>query len=569
MRTRSQAAEEAQATREESAGLSEQVNLMEEEVVHLEERMLAREQGVPTTYQEAMESEDNEHWEEAIARELRSLEQHQIAEVVPRPVGKPVLPVKYVFKVKGKKDGTIEKYKARVVTKGFRQAYGVNYRETFAPVARITTIRAVIETCVEDEWPIHQADIKTAFLNGELEEEVYIEAPEGTDTPEGHVWRLKRALYGLKQAPRVWYKRLSGYMEELGYVVSDADPCLFYRYGHDGDLETIILFYVDDILIAGASAQLVEEVKAQLKQEFDVEDLGPLNCYLGMGVEDLEGGGIKLTQSIYIDQILERFGIAYGNPVATPMVATNFPGVVDQPAEGSKEQEEMSRVPYRAAIGCLLYLAMCTRPDIALAVSKLARAVENPGYKHWTAVKRVMRYIKGTRNIGLIYNKGNGDSTNGNEVHGFADASFADADNGGRRSTTGYLFMRMGRIISWATYRQRAIARSSTEAEYMALSDAAQETIWLRRLYMELRRRISGPTNIYEDNQGAQALAEGEGMHARTKHIDVRYHELKQRIQDGFIALEHVSTQEQLADILTKPLGKSQFIYLRNKLGMQ
>jgi hypothetical protein len=495
--TRSQIkAATSQAAKQETSS-EEVLLLLEEEGALLVPELLAREQDVPTTYDEAMQCDDREYWKTSVERELGSLEQHKTAEVVLRPSNKPVIPVKYVFKVKPKRDGTISVYKARLVTQGFRQIYGVNYSETFAPVARLTTIRFLLSVCAELGWQMHQVDIKAAFLQGDLEEKVFVEAPQGSNVPEGYVWKLNKALYGLKQAHRVWYKKLTGVMKKLGLTGSKADPCLFYRLKEDGTPELYVVIYVDDIIIAAFNIPIIENLKEEMANELDMEDMGQLDWYLGMAV-DFEDNNIKLSQKAYVDTILARFGISAANAVATPMVASNFPTIDNVPEEGSEEQEEMKHKPYRSVIGSLQYLAFCTRPDISLAVSKLACFVENPGLKHWTATMRVLRYLVGTRTLGLIYRGGESEY----RLVGNADASYADGDSGGRRSTTGYLFARGGSLISWVSYRQRVVARSTTEAEYVSLSDCGQHAIWLRRLTVEMGIPLVGPTVIYEDNNG-------------------------------------------------------------------
>jgi hypothetical protein len=349
-------------------------------------------------------------------------------------------------------------------------------------------------------------------------------------------------------------------MQEQGFTQCDGDPCIFVKYTDDGQLCCAVAVYVDDIIITAETQTTRNEIKSALSSRYRMTDMGKLSWYLGIQVLQTNES-ILLSQSNYTEATLERFEMQNCKPTSTPM----FNQDLHRTETKAESENNVHELKYRSLIGCLMYLSVCTRPDITYAVNKLARFVSNPSQEHWAAAKRVLRYLKGTINLGLRFNVARGEPQP--VLTGYADASWADSDNG-RASTTGFLFQLGECTIIWASFAQRAIARSTTEAEYCALSDAAKEAHWIQRVLLELG--AAQPTTvIYQDNQSCMTLAQGESRtDQRTKHIDTRYHQVRQRIQDGTIQVAYLQTNDMTADIFTKPLTGYQFIRLRERLGL-
>lgn len=519
----------------------------------------------PQSLREALSRPDAEKWRAAVEEELDSVRRNQVFELAELPQGRRAIGCRFVFKIKQGPDGSVERYKARLVAKGFSQVEGVDFTETFAPVAKFSSIRAILAIAAALDLDVQQMDVKTAFLNGDLDEEIYMQQPPGTEQPgkEHLVWRLRKALYGLKQAPRMWYNKLDAMMSELQFERCESDHSVYVRRtATRGSIECIVAVYVDDLLIAGSTA-LVASVKAALAQRFEMKDLGSVHWLLGIEVKR-SGGCFALSQSKYIGEVLQRFGMADAHPVCTPM----DPSVhLSKDMEPSTEDERraMASVPYRSAVGSIMYAMVGTRPDIAAAVGAVSRFMATPGQRHWTAVKRVLRYLKGTASWALHIG---GASPGLVTLHGYCDADWAgDIDD--RRSTTGYYFSLGSGSVTWNSKRQVTVALSSTEAEYMAVSSATRELVWLRRLLSELGVAQTVPTVLYGDNQGAIALAKNPVAHARTKHIDVQHHFIRQQVACDAVTLQYCPTAEMWADVLTKALPRDKHMVCVQALGLR
>ena len=513
----------------------------------------------PTTVQEALSSSDAVQWRDAIAAELKSIVANKVYSLTELPPGRKAIGCKWVFKIKRGADGSIERYKARLVAKGFSQTEGVDFSETYAPVAKFNSIRALLAIAAAEGYTVQQMDVKTAFLNGELEEEIYMQQPEGTAKPgEEHlVWRLHRALYGLKQAPRVWYRRLDQQLTEMGFERCDADYSVYVHHGQ----HVILVVYVDDLIITGPD-EPVFATKAKLAEVFDMTDLGDVHWLLGMEISR-DRAGIHISQERYIRELLERFGMNDCKPASTPM-QVGLPLTDNMSPTTDKQRNEMAVVPYRSAVGSLMYAMVATRPDIAAAVSAVSRYMGNPGPEHWTAVKRIMRYLKGTAAWVL---------TLGSDVPlqlvGYCDADWGGGDLDGRRSTTGYVFSLGSGSIVWSSKRQPTVALSTTEAEYMATTNAAREAVWLRRLLGELGYEPTEATVLYSDNQGSIRLAHNPVNHSRTKHIDVQHHFVRELIESKEVALRYCPSDANVADVLTKPLQRDKHVHCAQALGLR
>jgi hypothetical protein len=503
----------------------------------------------PSTFEEAT---SRQVWRDAMMEEYNSIMKNDVWEVVPRPEGKSVVTSKWLYKLKHAVDGSIEKYKARFVAQGFSQFEGVDYDETFAPVARYTSIRAVISIAAEMGWKIHQMDVKTAFLNGLIEEEVYIEQPLGFEVHgrESHVCRLKKALYGLKQAPRAWYSRIDAYLQQLGFEKSEADPNLYFIMVGEDPL--ILLLYVDDLFITGAE-KLISSCKESLASEFEMTDIGLMHYFLGLEVWQ-EPGHIFLGQGKYVCDILSRFQMGDSRPMSTPMI-TNWKKL------HASESQLVDSTLYRQLIGSLMYLVN-TRPDICFAVNTLSQFMVEPRRVHWVAAKHVLRYLCGTVDYGLDYHRGDGV-----RLVGYTDSDWAGCVSD-RKSTSGCCFGLGSAVVSWFSRKQKSVALSSAEAEYMAASQASCEALWLRKMLIGLFGVQLRPTVIFCDNQSCIKLSENPVFHDRSKHIEIRYHFIRDYVQRGAVELQYISTEEQVADILTKALSMGKFVFFRDKLGV-
>ena len=506
----------------------------------------------PSTYKAAMRDDKSKDWQGAMMKEMKSLNSNKVWDLVPLPAGRKIIGSKWVYKVKVGANGVVERYKARLVAQGFSQKFGLDYDETFCPVVRGESVRAVIALAAERGLMLHQLDVTTAFLNGTLEEEVYMKQPEGfvVDGKEDMVCKLHKSIYGLKQSPRCWNMALDTHLKSIGLQQSDSDPCLYTA--QEGEM-AIVAVYVDDILIATESEKKMIEVKQCLSQRFDTKDLGELTSFLGVQVKR-EPGGMWIGQPGYTSRVLEKFNMADCKPVSTP---------VDTSVKLQKNDAgpEFSRSIYQSAVGCLLYLANWTRPDITFAVSNVARYSADPRLVHWTAVKRILRYLKGTSDYGVKYKVQEG------EIFGHCDADWA-GDVNDRKSTSGYVFSMSGSPVSWRSKKQSCVALSTAEAEYVALAAAAQEAIWLRNLMEDLKGGNKAATVIHDDSQAAISMSKNPQFHGKGKHIEIKYHYIREQVLKGNVVLKYCPTENMLADILTKGLNREQHEKLRKQMNV-
>ena len=505
----------------------------------------------PSTVDEALKAAC---WRRAMLEEMQAIEANRTWEVCVLPKNQKAIGLKWVFKVKKDPDGNIVKHKARLVAKGYAQIQGVDFEEVFAPVARIETVRVLLALAAQGGWQVHHMDVKSAFLNGDLSETVYVKQPPGFVVGTGdNVLKLRKALYGLRQAPRAWNAKLDEVLVALGFVKSKMDHALYRRVSKQSFL--IVGVYVDDLIISGPDRGDINMFKAEMMTRFNMSDLGMLSYYLGIEVK--QGvDGITISQSSYTKKILETSGMAGCNPCDTPM---------EQRLNlyKSKEGEAVKVTEYRSIIGSFRYLVN-TRPDIAFAVGVVSRYMEAPNKSHWSAVKRILRYLRGTIGYGCKY-------ITGAELRplllGFSDSDFA-GDVEDRKSTTGVVYFLGGNMVTWASHKQRIVALSSCEAEYVAAAAAACQGVWLSRLIADMLGVKETPVKLLMDNMSAIALSKNPVYHERSKHIDTRYHFLRQCIEEGKVEVDHVGTAEQLADIFTKALGRVKFIELRGAFGV-
>lgn len=514
----------------------------------------------PSTLKEALGSDNSEKWKTAIAEEYDSLVKNNTWSLTKLPPGRKAIHCKWVFKTKTDHLGNVTRYKARLVAKGCAQKAGIDYSETYSPVVRYSTIRYLMSIAVEFDLDIHQMDVDTAFLQGNLHDVIYMYQPSLYSDGTEMVCKLNKPIYGLKQASREWNKKLGSALKAAGLTQSKIDPCVYFKI--QDDKMFFIAVYVDDLMIFDNDKQIRDEIKSKLMKQFQMKDLGAAQYCIGLHIiRDRENGTISLDQKGYIDIILERFNMSECNPVYTPMDAS-MKLTTDMSPKNDEEKSEMSSVPYQEAVGSILYLAQGTRPDITFAINNLSRFNNNPGHAHWTAVKHLMRYLKGTSYAKLTFSrKANSD------IVCFSDADWA-SDLDERRSCTGCVFLKNGAAISWISKRQPTIALSSTEAEYMALSTSTQELMWLR----QLERDIWGekkPTLMCCDNQSAIRLGMNDTYQPRTKHIDVRHHFIREKLTLQQLKIVHVATADMVADVLTKSLPKSKHDSCTMKIGLR
>jgi hypothetical protein len=488
-----------------------------------------------------------------MSHEFNALIQQHTWDLVPRPQNKNLVGCKWVYRIKRKANGDIERYKARLVAKGFHQRPGIDYTQTFSPVVKPITVRLVLSLALQHNWPLRQLDVNNAFLHGTLTEEVYMQQPPGFTHPDKphHVCRLRKSIYGLKQAPRAWYHTLRKFLCDCGFVNSKSDSSLFILQHHGTIL--YILVYVDDIIVTGNSNVKVNECITKLANTFSIKDMGKLHYFLGVEVIPTSTG-LFLSQHKYIADLLERTKMMDSKPVLTPL-STSVTLTKD---DGSPTTDVTF---YRSTIGSLQYLSM-TRPDIAFSVNRLAQFMQRPNTTHLTALKRILRYLKGTIFHGLLLQK----PTTSTLI------AYSDADWAGNKddytSTSAHLVYFGSNLISWKSSKQRAVARSSTEAEYRALANTAAEVCWLKSLLTELGIPCSSTPSILCDNLSATYLTQNPVHHTRMKHISIDVHFVRDLVQQGQMKVQHVITTDQLADCLTKPLSKARHNYLRNKIGV-
>lgn len=505
----------------------------------------------PKTFDEAINSHDGQLWKNAMDSEYNSLVANQTWTLVKRPNNQRIVDNKWIFKVKENPDGSIVRHKARLVARGFTQEYGIDYIETFSPVVRFDSLRAILAVAAEKEMHMKQFDVKTAFLNGDLKETVYMHQPIGYDDNSGRVCKLQKSLYGLKQASRCWNQKFKSFMERFGFKASDSDPCVFVSHKNRNTL--ILAIYVDDGLVVGDDKKNIDLVIEQLKREFEMTVMD-VNCFLGFEIEKRENGTFIMHQTAYAKKVLRKFRMDECNPVSIPS---------DPNQTLSKFcDSEVSNFPYRQLIGSLMYLSIATRPDISYAIGNVSRYMENPTVVHERALKRILKYVAGTVSHGIQFNK------NGNHrLIGFSDADYAgNVDT--RKSTSGFVFLYNNSIISWCSSLQQCVSVSTTESEYVAASEAVKELVWLKRLFGELLPGSDNDVSFFMDNEGAIRLTKNPEFHKRTKHIDVRYHFIRENYEKGYFDLHHVSTNEMMADLFTKALPRVRFEYLRTSIGI-
>ncbi|KAE8723109.1 Retrovirus-related Pol polyprotein from transposon TNT 1-94 [Hibiscus syriacus] len=486
--------------------------------------LLLTDNGEPECYDEAMQVEDSVKWESSMKDEMDSLMSNQTWELTELPPGKKALHNKWIYRIKEEHDGS-KRYKARLVVKGFQQKEGIDYNEIFSPVVKLSTIILVLKIVAAENL---------------------------------HLEQLKKSLYGLKQAPRQWYKKFDSFMGSSGFTRCQADHCYYIKRFDNSFI--ILLLYVDDMLVAGSNMQEIINLKQKLSKQFAMKDLGAAKQILGMRIKrDTKSGTLMLSQAEYINKVLSRFNMQDAKPVSTPL-GVHFRLSKEQSPKTEEERAHMVKVPYASAIRSMMYAMVCTIPDIAQAVGAVSRYMNNPGKVHWEAVKWILRYLRGTTNKALCF-KGRDTIL----------TDYVDADLAGnvdiRRSTTGYVYTLGGTAMSWVSQLQKIVALSTTEAEYVAVTEANKEMVWLQSFLEELGKKQENNI-LYCDSQSVIHLAKNPSFHSRTKHIQLRYHFIRSLLEDGILKLEKISEAQNPADMLTKTVTTDKLKLCSTSVGM-
>lgn len=519
----------------------------------------------PTTFDEAVSGPDAKLWRKAMSEELDSLHKNSTWDLVRLPEGRKPIKNKWVFKVKRRTDGSVERYKARLVACGYSQKEGIDYKETFSPVVRLESVRILLAIVARDDLELMHFDVKTAFLNGMLEEEIYMDQPRGYPEKSGYVCKLKRSLYGLKQASRAWNTCFVDFLRKFQLTPLMKDECILVRRSTKDSRKLYIAVYVDDGLVCCDDVRLLKEVVDHLKSRFEITVMEP-KCFVGLQIErDRSKRKLSISQSYYIGLVAKRFGLENCMSESVPMRTDqklHAGGIVD----GNKHK--IVNVPYREAIGSLMYAMLGSRPDISFAVSKLARFCESPCLVHWEAVKRVIRYLYTTRNLGIVFKTNAAQSKSQEGLVCFVDADHAMTIDD-RKSTSGCLIKFCDAPIIWKTNKQSVVSQSTTESEFIAASLGIRETLWIRQLLKELLvDEVEKPTSIYIDNQGALKIIRNNQIHSKTKHIDIKFMLARDETDKRHIELKYIESENQQADILTKALEPGKFGKMRAMLGL-
>ncbi|CAN1345666.1 Retrovirus-related Pol polyprotein from transposon TNT 1-94 [Linum perenne] len=496
----------------------------------------------------------DEHWILAMQEELHQFERAMVWDLVAPPLNKTIIGTKWVFRNKTNEKGEVTRNKARLVAQGYSQEEGIDFDETFAPVARLEAIRILCAFASYMKFKLFQMDVKSAFLNGFIKEEVFVKQPPGFENPSfpHHVYKLKKALYGLRQAPRVWYDRLSSYLLSNGFSRGTVDNTLFLKF-HSSDI-LLVQIYVDDIIFGSTSDALRNSFGEMMATTFEMSLMGELKFFLGLQVDQTESG-IFIHQTKYTTDLLSRFNFSSAKPAATPMATTTKLSAIDS-------EESTDNTHFRALIGSLLYLT-ASRPDILFCVCLCARFQANPKISHLSALKRVLRYLIATKDFGLWF-----PTTDQFDLIGFSDSDFAGSTTD-RKSTSGSCQFLGPALVSWSSKKQPSIALSTAEAEYIAAGGCSTQILWIRSQLSDYGISISdSPTSLFCDNTSAINISKNPVLHSRTKHIDVKYHFLRDLVSQKIIDIKFIPTDFQLADIFTKALKEDQFIFIRQNLGI-
>ena len=510
----------------------------------------------PSTYKEAMNSPYKNQWNKAMKLELDNIRKHKVWSLVERPKHKKPISVRWVYRHRPHKEKDEERFRARLVARGFTQRPGEDYGEIFSPVMRWDSLRLLLALCAAKKMYSKQFDISVAFLHAPLKEELYCNQPVGFSDKTQRVCRLHKSLYGIKQGPRSFHTKLREEFLTLGLQQSESDPCVFFRHGPDTHL-TILAAYVDDVLSLSTDEKLLDDLLANIGKTFTIK-ISPLNLFLGVQIHIDKSHNVWLSQRDYARSILKRFRMDQARPISTP--ADNSIYSIDPEVKANQPDR-----PYRCLLGSLMFIAVLTRPDLVFIVSYLSRFLDRHNEEHWIAALRVLRYLQDTADIAISYTGGSFASLH-NSYAIYTDADFA-ACRETRRSVSGSITLFNGGPILWSSRQQKSISLSTTECEFISATDGAKDAIWLSAFFKELKIDLK-PT-LFIDSQSALKLIQNPEFHMRTKHIDVRYKFIRETHQRNQINYRFVATSSQIADFLTKPLPRPQFTQLLKLAGLK
>ncbi len=516
------------------------------------------------SYQEAIASDDKAEWKKAMNEEILSLLKNQTWMLVERPVGVNVMDCKWVLRKKFNSAGELVRYKARLCAMGYTQKLGIDYHETFAPVVKYKSLRILLVLANLLDYEVKHMDVETAFLNATMKEEVYMRQPPGYDNGQPDVvCKLLKSIYGTKQAPHDWNADLNRTLTQLlGFRRCITDTCVYTKQSKTGRMILLAVF-VDDLtpMYHREDESEWNALKGLLMNQYHMKDLGDVDWLLRMKItRDREKRTITISQEAYIDKMVDQYGLKGKHSYSIPAEQLRLTMSEDEPVMDKVGQER-----YGSMVGSVMYAALSTRPDISFATNAVSRFLSQPSSNHAAACERIIVYLKGTKNMGLVYKNDNG------LAKSLIINAYCDADWGGdpvdARSTTGYVIQLNGCSVAWCSRKQPTTALSSAEAEYMAMSEAVKEILWLKQLLQEIMPQVPvEPAVLYCDNQAAIAISKNDVHHDRTKHINIRYHFIRETIVNKEIEVEWVQTSDQLADVLTKPVGRNRLTHLRERI---
>ena len=531
------------------------------------------------TYQEAMNRIDKPKWAVAIDKEYEALFQNKtFSEPMTLPYGHRAIDTKMVLKIKEPEIlGTEGRYKARLCGKGFQQIYQLNYFETFAPVATYNSLRLFLAIMATMDYEIDVIDIITAFLLSTLEEKIYIKIPPGypKEHKQNQVLKLLKGLYGLKQGPLAWNKELDQILKSFGFEPTISDPCFYYRAADS----SYLIVWVDDIILSTSSTSVMAKLKTQIKEKLPCHDKGPISLYLNLLItRDRQNRLIYISAPTKIDNVLKDNQLSkedkeiISRPYKTPAITTVTQCKEMEP-KNNEETEFMKLKPYRSILGQLIHICITSRPDISTAVSCCGRFAQNPGIENWKALLIILRYLQGTKDFKLVLGGISKSINVSAQVYDYSDiilSAACDADWAGdldnRRSRSGFCIFLNDSLIQWSSKLQKSVSLSSTEAEYVCLSAGTTNVLWYRTILQEIGFIQRNPTIIDQDNESTIKIAESKKQQPGLKHISIRHHFIRDKIQQQEIKLQPVTSERMKADIMTKNLAYPRFSEIRASL---
>lgn len=511
-------------------------------------------ENVPSSFSELENRVDKSFWLKAIDRELQSIDENQTWNEVKKPEGEQILDTKWVFACKESEKNDCDKYKARLVVRGFAQK-DTFFEETYSPVAKMSTIRILLIVGNQYSFYFHQLDVKTAFLQSKLDENVFIYPPKGVKCQSNNVLKLEKSLYGLKQSSKCWNNEINNYLLSLGFKRSENDFC-FYMLLSDTGQNVYLLLYVDDIILAGPNLIFINEIKHKLMTKFKIKDKGKLENFLGIEISyERDQGILKIKQSRYTENLLRKFNMENCNFSKIP---------IDPKLKFDLTKGKVTEKPFRELVGCLMYLMLGTRPDICFSINYFSRYQDQASDETWSNIKRILRYLKGTKGVGLVYKRHKNIEP---ILTCFVDADWA-GDCYDRKSVTGFVFKIYDSSFLWVTRKQNCVSLSTTEAELVALCTAVSEVLYIKKLLSDFDLYITN-INMYEDNQGCIAIIKNPSNNKRVKHMDLKYNFVCDNFKKGLINISYIDSGNNQADILTKGLPVISFLKFFDLLGLR